>query len=456
MPRRGKHTIGSLRIPLSPCDYHFLVIQRGLARRDASREVSFITLDLDGQPHPEQLQTAFGRVLAAHPATRGRIRYSRLLGRPYWRVEPDDSRLNNAYSHHDLSAASDADTQVHARIERAINTPWDFGRPPLVRIDHFDLPGHRSRLCLQWPHGLMDAEGAHRFLREMTRLDRTPDSPRPADLLDPCRLPNSLAGISWPERWRLFRAGLREQSTLTETPTTPLPPGTLNEQRPHRFLTRLGSLEQSEQIRANAKRLTPPGAGLYVRYLAACTLRALRRLYHNHGVDSENYLIAYPMRIRTVGTSRPLTGNYIVAPTLAAKSSQIEDRASLSDHILRQVEAFRSRRVDIKQWAVLWMAGKLRPGMYHRVMRGPIGRVSILSGFAYYQADADPDWTDLAGAKITGFRMGGLVRFAPGWNVVFCRYRDRFMLNLSWVDGRHDALTAREYADRIEAEVLQP
>lgn len=455
MPRRGKHTIGSLRIPLSPCDYHFLVIQRCLTRRDASREVSFITLDLDGQPDPDRVRTAFRRVLAAHPATRGRIRYSLLLGRPHWRVEPDDSPLNHAYSHHDLRDASDADARVHARIERAIDTPWGFRRPPLIRIDHFDLPGHRSHLCLQWPHGLMDAEGAHRSLREMARLDRAPDSPPPADLLDPCSAPDPLAGVSWLSRWRLFREGLREQSALTKTSTAPLPTGTLNEQRPHRFLTRLGSLERSEQIRANAKRLTPPGAGLYVRYLAACTLRALKRLYRNHGVDSENYMIAYPMRVSSVGAKRPLTGNYVVAPTLTATASQIEDRAALSEHIRRQVEAFRSRRADIKQWAVLWMAGKMRPGVYHRVMQGPIGRVSILSGFAYYQADADPGWTALAGAEITGFRMGGLVRFAPGWNVVFCRYRDRLTFNLSWVDGRHDESTAHEYADLIEAEVLQ-
>lgn len=455
MERQASDQNPPRRIRLSPCDYHFLVIQHSTTRRNASSEVSFATLKLKGHPDGVRLKAALRRAIMDNPAICGRIGYTLTLARPYWRIERIDDPVHAAYRYHDLRSRDDWPGGVHDGIGRAINTPWDFARPPLVRLDHFDGPDDRACLCLQWPHALMDAEGAHLFFRELSRLADDSETPRTAGLLDVQHCDDPLSGHTVMQKLKLFRAGLKSHARTNALPVNRLPIGPPDASNPYRYSVRLGEAEDFQRIKANAKRFAPPGAGLYARFLAACVLRALHRLYRRHKVDTPNYLLAYPSGVNAPGSPRTLTGNYVVVYTVSAAAKQIEDINRLGEHIQKQIADFREPHAGRDLWALFWMAGQMRPWQYRRLMRSSMGNSQVHSGFAYYQADTDPPWTHLAGAEIERMRLAGIVMNSPGWNAVFCRYRERLVFNLSWVSGCCREHIVNEYADLVAEEALR-
>ena len=455
MERAISDQIPTRRILLSPCDYHFLVIQHSTTRRHSSSEVSFVTLEFKGHPVGSRLKAALRRAMTDNPATFGRIGYTLPRARPYWQIERIDDPAQAAYRYHDFRERNDWPDCVHEGIGRAINTPWDFSRPPLIRLDHFDGPAGRACLCMQWPHALMDAEGAHLFLRELSRLADAPDSPRPAGLLPLQQRNDPLDDQSLVQRLKLFRAGMKAHSRTNGLPAKRLLIGPPDGPIPYRYTVRFGAAEDFERIKANARRFAPPGAGLYARFLAACVLRALHRLYRRHNVDTPNYLLAFPSGINAPGSPRTVTGNYVVVYTIAAGANQVEDMNGLGEHIQKQVAGFREPHAGRDQWAMFWMAGQMRPWQYRRLMWTSMGNTRVHSGFAYYQADTDPPWRHLAGAEIEGVRLGGVVMSSPGWNAVFCRYRERMVFNLSWMSGCCQEHIATEYADLVAEEALQ-
>lgn len=460
-PQRKKMSL-SRRVRLSPFDYHFLVTQRGHGRRDGCPFSCYYVLELDGHPSGSRLRDALRRAMRAYPATCGGIRYSLSRTRAFWEHDSGADLADQAYRHHDLRDRDDWSALADAVLQRSINTEWDLARPPLVRLDHFDGPGGQARVCLLWPHALMDAEGAHWFLRELSRLDADPSPDPPPGLVNHGASLDPLAGLSLLERWRFFREGLDDQSQLSKLHTRHLTVAAPDNGAAHRFVFRLGSTDEFQRVQANARHLMPNGRGFsataaalnpVVRYLAACVLRAVHRQYQRHGVDAAEYRIAYPMRVSTVATPRPLTGNYISVPTLSASAVAMDDMRAHVEHVHRQITNFRRHRNDVKQWALLWMAGQMQPALYRRVMRSSIGNTPIHSGFSYYDVGADPKWTVLAGATIRRVWLGGVVSNPPGWNAVFCRYRNRLTINLSWVDGSEREALANEFADLIADEV---
>ncbi len=462
MSRNGNNHSSSHRIRLSPFDYHFLVTQRGEGRRDGCSFTCYFVLDLDGHPDGARLRASLRRAMATYPAVSGGVKYSLSRTRAFWEHNSKTDYADRAYRYHDLRDRCDWTALVEAAIRKSINTEWDLTRPPLVRLVHFDGPDGQSRVCLLWPHALMDAEGAHWFLRELSRLAEDRATDPPPGLLDTREPPDPLAGLSLRKRWRLFREGLDEQSQLSKMKTSHLTTASPGDGAAHRFVVRLGSSEQFRRIHANARHLMPNGRGFFataaalnpiVRFLAACVLRALHRQYTRHGIGTDVYRIAYPMRVSTVATPRPLTGNFISVPTLCASAFEMNDMRMHVEQVHRQVTNFRRHRADVKQWALLWMAGQLQPGLYRRLMCSAIGNTPIHSGFSYFDVGSDPRWTTLAGATIRRVWLGGVVSNPPGWNAVFCRYRDCMTFNLSWIDGVEMESLANEYADLITDEV---
>ncbi len=417
-------------------------------------------IEADGRVPTEDMRSAVGETMRAHPTTAAALRFSWLKGRPYWRL-PDDSDearrriLQAAYTFYDLRDAQDVSAAHEACLQTDYACDWDLKNGPQVRVTHFDLPGDRTHVCIYWPHLFMDAEGAQWFLRELiTHLPGYESSsrdltPPPDDVTyDPLETYSRLG------RLRLFRRGFGSEMPakglrvrgLIESADAPF--------SDHRALHRFYSPDDYRTIQENAKRLAPAGPALYARYLAACVIAAQHRLFKELRIDTDAYLITFPKRVtlaQTPGRSRhvrPIPGNYLVSPLLCARRTIADDVTAIGESLLAQIEAFEGNQRDLEQWAMMWMASHLRASGYGWIFRLPLGFEAMTSGFSYYGEIVSPI-RSLGGAEVTNFYGGGPLASPPGINPVFSKFRDKLNLSITWNRPAIADDVAEHYADLI-------
>lgn len=440
------------RIPLNPCDCCIYGHHRWQARRQCGGNIAFMMVDLAGWMEPAVVRQALAAVMAGHPIIMSSLRTSPLRLRPYWQLPSSpsreaDSAAERAHVYEDLRSAADAAARMDALCVARYVPHWDLSNGPQVRLEQYALPGEQTRLCLRWPHYLMDAEGAQTFLAELERLREAAVVPivssgddRPVDVL---------AGKSRSQRWRLARSGLTESAAGSRHLCKEL-----IRCGSYHVLHRSWQGTELEEIRDLAKTLTPAGPALYGRYLAAVILRALDRLYREEGVDSHTYAITFPMRVQWPDTSddvvaRPLTGNYLVTPTLTIARDTVADTAALGAEIQAQVQRFLACRGGAAQWALLEAASLVHAWFYPRIFRRFFTGGAYSSGFSYY-GEIESPLRRFAGADVLNIWGGGPTTTPPGWNPVFSRYGDRLNLSLTWTPPASPDALAERYASYIE------
>jgi hypothetical protein len=463
----------SRRIPLNPCDYLYYAHHRMLERTVRAGNLAYMMIDAEGHADPELVRNALAAAMAAHPVTMAPLKVSIMSGHPYWSIpqRPDMTArraANEAFVHDDLRVATGWQDRLERLCEQRYHARYDLAAGPQVRLEQYSLPDDRTRFRMSWPHLLMDAEGAQWLLSEIARQSQPPrgatrtDAGNPSSTV-PARPPvppddkmiDVLAGRSFVERLRLFRRGFSragEHKSLTLRPITP-----------HRrvdlesfgLIHRHWEPSQVVALQANAKRVTPTGPALYARYLAACVIRALHRIYAECGVQTDAYLITFPMRpsLGSALATRPIPGNYLVSPVLCVRRAGAADYSALGEEILRQIESYRRDQGDLSQWAMVWLASFARVSLYDWILRLPLGFEALTSGLSYY-GEITPPLRSFAGLKVTNFWGGGPLGSPPGWNPVFSRFQDRLNLSLTWNRPAVPDELACRYAQLIEEEVL--
>ena len=326
----------------------------------------------------------------------------------------------------------------------------------------------------------MDAEGAQWFLTALGdagELDPTsPEAarepsqapPLPTHIL-PCSpscdaLPDQqavdiLKGMSLARRWQLFRRGMANQRAQSNLKIRPLPSQASSEPTVHRLLHRHWDAEQVRRMQETARRLTPPGPGLYARYLAAAVIRALHRLYNELGAQTDAYMITLPMR---VGISHPqsdllktrgVPGNYLITPMICCTPRQAADRRLLADAIFQQIREYLQNELDLAQWAVMQAATLIHGWFYPLIFKLSMSVNAMTSGFSYYTGIQRP-LRSIAGARVTNCWGGGPVPMPPGWNPVFSMFEGKLNLSLTYERPAIPDDLAGRYADLIEAEAF--
>lgn len=459
------------RLQLNPVDYFFYCHHRLMERRGEPGYIPFMTLDLDGHIEPARLRATLARGFIAHPVLMSPLRLSRVRGRPYWLI-PEDiagaarTAADKMHTHVDLQGCDDWLATLEATCQQRCLPTWDIERGPQFALEQYTLPSDQTRICIRWPHALADAMGAMLFLAELSRLGaegpsqpgaQTPCGPplvrRDDDALDP------LEGQSLLNRLRLFSKSFSKARAHGSLRTRCLLPDSLPPFGDLRYLHRRWDAETFGAIRENAKRVTPAGPGLYARYMAVCTIRALHRIFTEQGVESEAYLITLPSPIAGAGPrfpdepARPVPGNYLVSPTLVGRRDLVGDKRALGEDLTRQVAAYHASRTPLKQWAMAWLAGTMRASVYQRVLKLPFAFEALSSGFSYY-GEIDPPTRTLCGATITNMWGSGPALTPPGWNPAFSKFGDGLNASLSYArPAISDGLAARYFA-LIEEEAL--
>lgn len=453
------------RIPLNPCDAMIFGHHRLTSRAGLGGNIPFMVVELQGDVAPGTVREALASVFRAHPATMAALRIAPFRLRPYWQLPGSidtsaDDASARALGYDDLRSFRDGDERFEALWQSRYSPDWNAHDGPQIRLEHYALPGRQTRLCLRWPHYLMDAEGAQWFLAELgaaatTRQDDVFDAHLSAD----DEAIDILMHQSFARRISLCRTALgslREPAPYTVRGLTPEPPPPL---AGYRALHRHWSADAFGRIDEMARRTTPAGPARFTRRLAAAVLRALHRICCERGVASDAYLTTIPMHVFRFAENpgrfarRPLVGNYLVTPTLIIEASRADKPDVLARDVHRQYERFVQSNGGLSQWALLWAASWVHPWTYARTIGPILGRTRYATGFSYY-GEVQRPLRRLGDAVVTNIWGGGPTTVPPGWNPTFSRFNDSLNLSLTYSLPAVADATAQRYIDLIEEELF--
>ncbi len=433
-----------------------------MRRQGEGANIAFMSMNLDGHIDPRKLADTVRHVFTAHPVLMAGIRISLLGGRPFWRL-PDDidaaatKQSLAACTHDDFSSDPDGAERCEDLWQSRCGPAWDLRAGPQMRIEQYSLPNQQTRVCIRWPHLLMDAEGAMLFLAELAQHGRGDAAAAVDGLQDDARLVDPLSRVGFLSRARLAIAGLRGLSGGDSPKVRTL----FEDGRPayadQRCLHREWSNEQFAMIRELAKACVPSGPILYARYLAVCVVHALHRIFQERGVETDAYLTTLPQSISAAhgdtAHTRPMQGNYIVSPTLHGPASMIGDRKAMAQTITDQLSAYSDAGMQRKQWAISWAASFARAGFYQMLMKLPLGLEALSSGFSYYGGIRAPI-DAIEGARVVNLWGAGPLPTPPAWNPVFARFGDTLNMSLTYSRPAISDELAESYTNYIEEEIF--
>ena len=451
------------RIRFNCSDYFFYSHDRMMRGQGEGPNIAFMSMDLDGHIDPNRMKRSIQDVFAAHPILMARLRISILSGRPFWRL-PDDAddaaiaQCESSYSHDDFSDHSDGAERAEALWQSRCGPSWSLKAGPQMNVEQYTLPEKKTRVCIRWPHLLMDAEGAMLFLAELAQRsgDVGPDAPIDGLHADDC-LVDPLSGSSFFSRAKLAVAGLRGLPADKSLKVRTLFEAGRPDYEDQRCIHRAWSGERFAAMRAAAKQVVPPGSALYARFLAVCVVHALHRVFAERGVESDAYLITMPHSISAApgdkAHTRPMQGNYLVSPTLFGPKRLIGDRQSMAAELTRQLGEYGKANMNRKQWAISWAASFARAGFYQLLMRLPMGLEALSSGFSYYGGIRAPI-DQICGASVQNLWGSGPLPTPPAWNPVFSRFGDNLNLGLTYSRPAISDTLANSFLQYIEEEMF--
>ncbi|MBI4469660.1 MAG: hypothetical protein HY650_10105 [Acidobacteria bacterium] len=441
------------RFRLNPCDYLLLSVRRAWEAQGMSGGCTMMVLDTEGELPPERVYQALARAMDAHPITKARIRYNRWSGRPVWEM-PNDSEdsARGAFTFLDLRDAPDWSAEMLTLSQERCAIPPDMNQGPQVRLDYYAGPRGRARICLRWSHELMDGEGARWFFAEMTGpgedgRNESVVAPRPdGEIID------VLAQKPLSERlrlaWRAVRA-VGAYGKLTYKSLTPAP-AVIGHGLRLRF--KVFEAEDFATIQANALAVCPNGPALLARYLAACVIRSLHRLYTARSIELPIYSIALPMSVRP-GGARPVPGNYLVWMPLLGHRERVMDTKELGVDLHAQMTYFLEREMAEGNWVVIQALSKLSVSRYQKMIQLGLQKHRGLAGFSYI-GSAGPTISSFLGARVTNIWATTPVPAPPGWNAVFYKLDKQLTFSLNWIRDFIPDELAEEFMTIIEEEAV--
>jgi hypothetical protein len=459
-------------IPLNPCDYLYYVHDRQVRKLGIGGSVGFLIVETAGYADPGAVQRAFAATLAEHPVTLAKLRFTPILGHPTWSL-PDDipqavSRaMQVAYRFDDFTSSTDWEHQLNACLQARFSPSWELFPTSLMSLEQYALPGDRTWLSLRWPHMLMDAGGGQWFLSELGRFSQTgPDTPgeRAAELASDYQLIDPLAEKSLWQKLNLCWRGLSHKSeyqSLRVAAITPKPPPRIESQG---FIRKTWPADMVRRMRTNAESFAPPGPASHARFLAACVIRALHQIYTQRNIIVDAYPVSLPLSMTDTESEdddavrapsrRPMPGNYLVAPTLYGRRELIDDRVALGQDLLKQLQEFYARDGHLSQWAMIWLASKMRVWMYDWVYKRRIGVEPLASGFSYYGQIPRPV-RRICGTKVTNLWGTAPLSTPPGWNPIFNKHQGKLNLGFAYNRPAIPDDLANEFVARIEREIFE-
>lgn len=439
---------------LNPCDYLLFSDQSLRMQRKQGPNIPYMCMDIDGPLDPERMRRSVARATAASPTTLARLRFSRFNGRPLWRLPQDpmtaaQEALNDTYRSVDVCGSGIPYDEPTATTG---GSPSDLRDGPQICLTHYALAHGRSRLCIRWPHWLMDAAGAMAFLDVWATCyaECGDDAILAEPVVPDARQWQPLAGTGLRERWRTIRSQPKSKSKLRIGAPYDEASGTVREDR---VLHRYWNETEMAQIRAAARNEMPAGPARITRYLAVCVIQALDQLFQENGWSGDAFRIALPMRMSENTPDhtalRLLFGNYLVSPIIVIDRRIAGDRTRLSEDLTQQLQAFQKARGPVAQWSLMSLAALLPFAVHRRIISSPMFATQFSSGFSFY-GELHPPLRSVGGMRISNLWGGGPTTLPPGMNPVFSRFDQSLNLALTYAWPVVSDETAKQYLVHVE------
>lgn len=448
------------RVFLNPCDYLLYTDHVIRMRRGQGPNIAYMCMDIDGALDGDRMRRSIARAMAQSPTTLSLLRRSVFGGWPFWRTPRDvvaaaQAAVDRAYRFVDAGASG---LTLDGELATTGESPGDLRDGPQICMTHYALAGDKSRVCIRWPHWLMDAAGTLAFLSLWAKCyeecgeGSPPIEPGVADV----RQWRPLKGVSLRERWRTLRSQPAAGARAKQRVGTPCEESSAVV-REHRVLHHVWDADAMEHIRKASKHGVPAGPARITRYLAVSVLRALDELFKENGWGGETYRITLPMRMRghEPEDSAPLRfGNYLVSPLLLFDRGCAGESSRLAASLTEQMHAYLEAHGDRAQWILMSLAALL-PFPAHRWIFGlPSFKSHFSSGFSFY-GELHPPLRSVAGLPITNLYGGGPTTIPPGMNPVFSRFDTSLNLALTYSWPVVSDGVARRYVELIEREALK-
>ncbi|HPF38886.1 MAG TPA: hypothetical protein PK093_09605 [Phycisphaerae bacterium] len=445
----------SRRVFLNPCDYLLYTDHVLRMRRRQGPNIAFMCLDIDGALEPERMRRSIAGALAQSPTAMAKFRRSVFGGWPFWRLPADphaaaERSVDRVYQY---VSSGDGELIVDGDIATTGEDPQDLRNGPQIRMTHYALPSGGSRVCIRWPHWLMDAAGTMGFLAHWAACYDNGSNAAPG--AGDTRQWRPLADVSWSDRWRALRSQPAAPEMAGDRIGAPFAEADAPVQA-HRVTHHTWDADAMERVRILSKERVPAGPARITRYLGVCVVRALDRLFEENGWSGDAYRITLPMRVRGHESkdAPPMRfGNYLVSPLLVFERGVAHDEARLATSLTEQLAAYLEAHGDRAQWTLMSLAALMPFPAHHWLFGLPKFRAPFSSGFSFY-AELHPPLRTIGGHRVTNFWGGGPTTVPPGMNPVFSRFDHLLNLTLTYSWPIVSDAIARRYVELIERESL--
>ncbi|MCA9256984.1 MAG: hypothetical protein KDA33_15150 [Phycisphaerales bacterium] len=446
----------SRRVFLNPCDYLLYTDHVLRMRRRQGPNIAFMCLDIDGELEPERMRQSIAGALAHSPTAMAKFRRSVFGGWPFWLIPADphaaaERSVDRVYQY---VPSGDGDLVVDGDIATTGEDPQDLRNGPQIRMTHYALPNGGSRVCIRWPHWLMDAAGTMGFLAQWAACYDSASDAAPG--AGDTRQWRPLADVSWSARWR----ALRSQPAAPEMAGDRIGAPFADDDAPvqaHRVTHHTWDADAMERVRLLSKERVPAGPARITRYLGVCVVRALDRLFEENGWSGDAYRITLPMRMRSLELEDELPelrfGNYLVSPLLVFDRTNVSDWASLPVSLTQQLQAYLDAHGDLAQWTLMSLAALLPFPAHRWIFSSRMFKAHFSSGFSFY-GEHHPPLRSVGGLPITNLWGGGPTTIPPGMNPVFSRFDKSLNLALTYSWPIVSDEIANRYVELIQREAL--
>lgn len=446
------------RVFLNPCDY-LLYTDHVIRMRDRQgANIAYMCMDIDGSLNRDRMRRSIAIAMTLSPATLARLRMSIFGGWPHWKLPRNLSvaaelAVEKAYRFVEVAGVADGELAMTGE------SPVDFREGPQICMTHYALPNGTTRLCIRWPHWLMDAAGTLTFLSLWAQCYDALDeqtAPMPQSIAPHVNQWRPLKGVALSQRWRVLRSQPKAGALEGRHVATPCDDAS-DAVREHRVLHRYWDADAMEHIRKASKRIMPAGPARITRYLAVSVLRALDALCNENHWGGDAYRITLPMRMRSLEPEDELPelrfGNYLVSPLLVFDRTDVSVAARLPESLTQQLQAYLDAHGDLAQWTLMSLAALLPFPAHRWIFSSRMFKAHFSSGFSFY-GEHHPPLRSVGGLPITNLWGGGPTTIPPGMNPVFSRFDKSLNLALTYSWPIVSDEIANRYVELIQREAL--
>lgn len=389
-------------------------------------------------------------VVRQYPIITAKLKRRPIRRTPYRHILKSSAAASpKVYTHPCNSGVRQSDRELLKRD--ILNTPLQTRKGEWLRFDLLDLPDGTMEIIMTWNHILMDAHGAEYFLymlgNEKAEMPPTPIggiTDGPSNNWEKRIIETGMA-----EKWQkltlaaewLDDVALREPVSLyTRSAASP------SNRMDYRSLS--FSTDETKAVLTKMKEVC--GVLNESAYYMAGTMLALQNLYRRKSVDTDSFVVSFPVSLRRIGTRFPVFTNQVGTILYEFRSHDLHGFKAAVDGFKRQTKRAVAEEFLFAHLCTMDL-GRPFPSWYYakKVKQALKGEIASL-------VFANPGKTfeglnHFMGLPVSYQQHVPTVVVPPGIGVIFYTSSEKLNATFVWVEG----LLSNSEVDTFTADIRQ-